>query len=110
MTVIQPRPQMFSLLLLPFHLSSGMLDFHLTLRVLAGAIQTVSSLPVQPHSTPPACVCKTHVRAIPTTLSDHWSQWLSSEKENAEQFRPAPFTLVSAYPWWLSVIVSNLAD
>lgn len=67
-------------LLLPFHLNSGMLGSHLNLQALAGSYQTVSSLPVQPHSALPACV---RMSEQPPTISNHCSQWLSSEKKKS---------------------------
>lgn len=48
MTVVHPHLHIFSLLLLSFHLNSGMLGFRLNLQALSGSLQTVSCLPVQP--------------------------------------------------------------
>lgn len=68
-TVIQPHPQMFSLLILPYHLNSGMLGFHVNLQSLPGWFQ-VSPLSVQPDSPLPAFICKMQVWAIPSRLSN----------------------------------------
>lgn len=99
MTVVQPHLQIFSFLLLPFHLNSGMLGFCLNLWALSGSLQ-----PFCPARFPlPVFIYSIQIWATSTRFPNPCSG------DYAGQFRLAPFTFVSGYPWWLSVIISNMS-